>query len=419
MELHRVVVTGLGALTPIGNTCQEFWQNLLNGVSGAGPITHFDVSKFRTQFACEVKDFDLTKVMNFNIKEVRKMDLFTQYALVTAREAITDAGIDLASTNKERAGVVWGTGIGGFTTYGEEISAYATGDGTPRFSPFFIPKIIGDIAAGHISMHFGLLGPNYVTTSACASSANAIADACNLIRLGKVDWIVTGGSEAPINCSGIGGFNAMQALSVRNDDPKTASRPFDKGRDGFVVGEGSAALVLESLESALARNAKIYAEIGGCGLSSDAYHITAPHPEGAGAKLAMKHAIEEANLSVDSVDHINTHGTSTPLGDLAELKAIQALFGDFAYNININSIKSMIGHLLGAAGAVESVATILSVYNDIIPPTINHFEDDDRIDSKLNLTFNTAQKRVVNVALSNTFGFGGHNVSVLFKKYKD
>jgi len=416
MELRRVVITGLGALTPIGNSCDEYWKNLLLGVSGACPITRFDTTLFKTKFACEVKDFDVLKYMD--VKESRKMDIFTQYAITTACEAMEDANIDVSSVNLERAGVVWGTGIGGFATSVEEMNVFARGDGTPRFSPFFIPKIIGDIAAGQISIRFGLKGPNFVTTSACASSANAIADAFNLIRLGKADFIITGGSEAPITTAGVGGFNAMQALSARNDDPKTASRPFDKGRNGFVMGEGSGALILEELNHAIKRGAKIYAEVGGCGLSSDAYHLTAPHPEGAGAALAMRSALADAELPLESVDHINTHGTSTPLGDIAEVKAIQSVFGEHAYNLHINAIKSMIGHLLGAAGAVESVAMALTVFHDIVPPTINHFEDDENIDNKLNFTFNKAQKRVVNVAISNAFGFGGHNTSVLFKKYK-
>ncbi|MDR1879216.1 MAG: beta-ketoacyl-ACP synthase II [Bacteroidales bacterium] len=416
MELHRVVVTGLGALTPIGNSHDVFWKNLLLGVSGASPISHFDAALFKTRFACEVKDFDILKYTE--VKESRKMDLFAQFAIASASEAMEDSQIDLTQVDLERAGVIWGTGIGGFTTCAEEMRVYALGDGSPRFNPFFIPKIIGDIAAGHISMRFGLKGPNYVTTSACASSANAIVDAFNSIRLGQVDFVITGGSEAPISTAGVGGFNAMQAISTRNDDPQTASRPFDKGRDGFVMGEGSGALVLEELEHALKRNARIYAEVAGCGLSSDAYHITAPHPEGQGACLAMKNSLREAGLSPEAVDHINTHGTSTPLGDIAEIKAIQSLFGEHAYTININSIKSMIGHLLGAAGAVESVATVLTIYNDIVPPTINHFEDDEKLDNKLNFTFNKAQKRVVNVAISNAFGFGGHNTSLLFKKYK-
>ena len=415
MELRRVVITGLGALTPIGNSCDEYWKNLLLGVSGACPITRFDTDLFKTKFACEVKNFDILTYVD--MKESRKMDLFTQYALASSEEAMKDAAIDLSSVDLERAGVVWGTGIGGFATSVEEMKIFASGDGSPRFNPFFIPKIIGDIAAGQISIRFGIKGPNYVTTSACASSANAIADAFNLIRLGKVNFVITGGSEAPINAAGVGGFNAMHAISTRNDDPKTASRPFDKGRNGFVMGEGSGALILEELEHAVKRGAKIYAEVGGCGLSSDAYHLTAPHPEGLGASLAMRNALADAELPPESVDHINTHGTSTPLGDIAEAKAIQSVFGEHAYNIHINAIKSMIGHLLGAAGAVESVAMALTVLHDIVQPTINHFEDDENIDSKLNFTFNKAQKRVVNVAISNAFGFGGHNTSILFKKY--
>ncbi|MDR2410040.1 MAG: beta-ketoacyl-ACP synthase II [Bacteroidales bacterium] len=417
MELRRVVITGLGALTPIGNSCDEYWKNLLLGVSGAGPISRFDATLFKTRFACEVKNFDILKYVD--IKESRKMDLFTQFAISVAYEAMEDAKIDLSKADLERAGVIWGTGIGGFTTCVEEMNTFAHGDGTPRYSPFFIPKIIADIAAGQISMIFGLKGPNYVTTSACASAANAIADAFNIIRLGKADFVITGGSEAPINSAGVGGFNSMQAMSTRNDSPATASRPFDKDRNGFVIGEGAGALVVEELEHAIKRGAKIYAEIGGCGLSSDAYHITAPQPEGKGAFLAMKNTLKEAELPIEAIDHINTHGTSTPLGDIAEVKAIQALFGEHAYNININSIKSMIGHLLGAAGAVESIATVLTVFHDIVPPTINHFEDDENIDNKLNFTFNKAQKRIVNVAMSNAFGFGGHNTSLLFKKYKE
>ena len=416
MELRRVVITGLGALTPIGNSRDEYWQNLLLGVSGASPISSFDTTLFKTRFACQIKNFDILKYVE--LKEARKMDLFAQYAIATSCEAMEDSKLDLSTIDLERAGVVWGTGIGGFSTCAEEMSTYALGDGTPRFNPFFIPKIIGDIAAGHISMRFGLRGPSYVTTSACASSANAISDAFNLIRLGKVDVIVTGGSEAPVNQAGVGGFNSMQAISTRNDDPKTASRPFDKDRNGFVMGEGSGALILEELNHALKRGARIYAEIGGCGLSSDAYHLTAPKPDGEGACLAMKNALIEAGLPIESVDNINAHGTSTPLGDMAEVKAIQSLFGEHAYKININAIKSMVGHLLGAAGAVESVATVLTIYHDIVPPTINHFEDDENIDNKLNFTFNKAQKRVVNVAISNAFGFGGHNTSILFKKYR-
>ena len=416
MELRRVVITGLGALTPIGNTCDEYWKSLLLGVSGAEPITRFDASKFKTQFACEVKNFDVLQYMD--VKESRKMDLFSQFAIATSTEAIKDSGIDLSSINLDRMGVIWGSGIGGFTACYEEVRNFTLGGDEPRFNPFFIPKIIGDIAAGLISIQFGLRGPNYVTTSACASSANAISDAFNMIRLGKADIIVTGGSEAPIISPGVGGFNAMQALSTRNDDPKTASRPFDKGRNGFVIAEGSGALILEDLDHALRRGAKIYAEVGGCGLSSDAYHLTAPHPEGAGARAAMKYALEDAMISINEIDHINTHGTSTPLGDIAETKAILSLFGEHAYSININSIKSMVGHLLGAAAAVETVATVLTIYHDIVPPTINHFEDDENLDNRLNFTFNKAQNRVVNYALSNAFGFGGHNTSILFKKYK-
>jgi 3-oxoacyl-[acyl-carrier-protein] synthase II len=416
MELRRVVITGLGALTPIGNSCDEYWKNLLLGVSGACPISRFDATPFKTQFACEVKDFDILQYVD--IKESRKMDLFAQFAIAAADEAMKDSNLDLTKEDLERGGVIWGTGIGGFTTCSEEMRAFALGDGTPRFSPFFIPKIIGDIAAGHLSMRYGLKGPNYVTTSACASSANALADAFDYIRLGKVDFVISGGSEAPINPSGVGGFNSMQAMSTRNDSPKTASRPFDKDRNGFVIGEGSGALILEELDHALKRGARIYAEVVGCGLSSDAYHLTAPQPEGQGALLAMKNALREANLPIESVDHINTHGTSTPLGDMAEVKAIQSLFGEHAYTININSIKSMIGHLLGAAAAVESVATVLAIVNDVVPPTINHFEDDENIDNALNFTFNKPQQRIVNVAMSNAFGFGGHNTSIIFKKYK-
>ena len=418
MELKRVVVTGLGALTPIGNSWPEFWKNLLNGVSGAGPITRWDATPFKTRFACEVKNFDFSEHFPINIKEIRKMDLFTQFALASTKEAILDAQLDMDKINKERAGVVWGTGIGGSNTYCEELVGYAKDINNPRLSPFFIPKCIGDMAAGNISIYFDLRGPNYITSSACSSSANAISDAFNIIRLGKADWLVVGGSEAPINCAGLGGFNAMMALSTRNDDPKTASRPFDRDRDGFVLGEGAASIILEDLDHALKRGAKIYAEIAGVGLSSDAYHITAPHPSGNGAVLSMRNALEDAELPLDSVDHINTHGTSTPIGDIMEIKAIVSLFGEHAYTMHLNAIKSMIGHLLGGAGAIEAVATILSIYYDLIPPTINHFADDDRIDNKLNYTYNHYQERKVNVAISNSFGFGGHNVSILFKKYK-
>ncbi len=415
MELRRVVVTGMGALTPIGNSVEEFWTGLLNGVSGASTITKFDPTKFKTQFACEVKNFDISRYLDR--KEARKLDLFSQYAVATATDAIKDANIDLTTLNLDRAGVVWGTGIGGFTTFISEVTDFAQGDGTPKFNPFFITKIISDIAAGHLSMIFGFKGPNYSTSSACASSANAITDAFNLIRLGKADLFITGGSEAGVNTAGVGGFNAMHALSTRNDDPTTASRPFDKDRDGFVIGEGAGALVLEEYEHAKARGAKIHAELIGTGLSADAHHLTAPHPEGDGAYMAMKIAIEEGGIELNQVDHINTHGTSTPAGDIVEPKAICRLFGEHAYNININSTKSMTGHLLGAAGAVEAISVILAMQNDIVPPTINHFTDDEEIDNRLNFTYHKAQKRVVNYALSNSFGFGGHNASLLFKKY--
>lgn len=413
MEIKRVVVTGLGTLTPIGNNVSDYWNGLLNGVSGAAGITKFDASKFKTQFACELKNLDISQ--HLDRKEARKLDPFAQYAIIASKEAVADSNLDLEQINKDRAGVLWGTGIGGFSSFISEISDYALGDGTPRFNPFFIPKIIGDIAAGHISIMFGFKGPNYVTTSACASSANAIADAFNAIRYGKSDIMITGGSEACINVAAVGGFNAMHALSTRNDSPQTASRPFDKERDGFVLGEGAAALVLEEYEHAVKRGAKIYAEIGGVGLSADAHHITAPHPEGQGAMMAMKYAIEDAGVKAEEVDYINMHGTSTPLGDLAEMKAILRLFGEHAYKLNLNSTKSMTGHLLGAAGAVESVATVLCIKNGIVHPTINHFTDDPEVDNKLNFTFNKAQKREIRVALSNAFGFGGHNASLLFK----
>ncbi len=414
MELKRVVVTGMGALTPIGNSVQDYWNGLINGVSGAATITKFDAEKFKTQFACEVKNFDISQYLDR--KEARKLDLFSQYAVATADEAIKDAQIDLSAINLDRAGVIWGTGIGGFTSFIAEVTDFAKGDGTPKFNPFFIPKIISDIAAGHLSMIYGFRGPNYCTSSACASSANAIADAYNLIRLGKGDIFITGGSEAGVNTAGIGGFNALHALSTRNEDPCTASRPFDKDRDGFVIGEGAGALILEEYEHAKARGAKIYAELVGTGLSADAHHLTAPHPEGYGAMMAMKSAIDEAGITLDKIDHINTHGTSTPVGDIAEPKAILQLFGDHAYSININSTKSMTGHLLGAAAVIEAIATILAIKNDLVPPTINHFTDDPEIDNKLNFTFNKAQNRVVTYALSNAFGFGGHNTSLLFKK---
>ncbi|HIP36494.1 MAG TPA: beta-ketoacyl-[acyl-carrier-protein] synthase II [Crocinitomix sp.] len=417
MELKRVVITGLGALTPIGNTVDEYWKSLINGVSGAAPITYFDASKFKTQFACELKNFNVTDYLDR--KEARKLDQFSQYAMVSTAEAMADSGIDVEKINLSRAGVVWGSGIGGLKTFQDEAANFATGDGTPRYNPFFIPKMIVDIVAGHISIRYGFRGPNYVTVSACASSNNALIDAFNLIRLGKADVIMTGGSEAAVNESGVGGFNALRALSTRNDSPETASRPFDKDREGFVLGEGSGAILVEELEHAKARGAKIYAEIKGSGLSADAYHITAPHPDGLGAISVMEQALQEAGLSTKDVDYINVHGTSTPLGDIAETKAIKKVFGDDAYNLNISSTKSMTGHLLGAAGAIEAIACIKAIENNIVPPTINHFTDDPEIDSKLNLTFNKAQKREVNVALTNTFGFGGHNTSVIFQAFND
>ena len=415
MELKRVVVTGLGALTPIGNTLSEYWDGLVNGKSGAAPIKQFDASLFKTQFACELKDFNVEDHMDK--KEARKLDLFAQYAMVSATEAVADSGLMESNPNLDRVGVIWGSGIGGLKTFQDEAQSFFAGDGTPRFNPFFIPKMIADIAAGHISIKFGMRGPNYVTVSACASSTNAIIDAFNLIRLGKADAIVTGGSEACVNEMGMGGFNALKALSTRNDSPETASRPFDVDRDGFVLGEGSGALILEEYNHAVKRGAKIYAEVIGGGMSGDAYHITAPHPEGLGARNTMIAALEDANIDPSEVDYVNVHGTSTPLGDIAEVKAIQQVFGDHAYNLNISSTKSMTGHLLGAAGAIEAIACVLAVKNDLVPPTINHFTDDPELDNKLNFTFNKAQKRVVNVALSNTFGFGGHNTSVIVKKF--
>lgn len=415
MKLRRVVVTGLGALTPIGNTVPEYWDALVNGVSGADRITRFDASKFKTQFACEVKNFDPLKY--FDRKEVRKYDPYAQYGMVSSDEAIADAGLDNPDLDHERIGVIWASGIGGLVTFQDEVSDYARGDGTPRFNPFFIPKMIADITAGHISIKHGFKGPNFATVSACASSANAIVDAFNYIKWNKADVFVCGGSEAAVNAAGVGGFNAMHAISTRNDDPKTASRPFDKDRDGFVIGEGAGALVLEELEHALARGAKIYGEVVGSGLTADAYHMTGPHPEGDGARRAMKLAIEEAGMNLTDIEHINTHGTSTPLGDIAESKAIATLFGEHAPTININSTKSMTGHLLGAAGAIESIATILALKNGIIPPTINHFTDDPEIDNSLNYTFQKAVKRDITAAISNTFGFGGHNASILFKKF--
>ncbi|MCL4122811.1 UNVERIFIED_CONTAM: hypothetical protein GTU68_005242 [Idotea baltica] len=414
MELKRVVVTGLGALTPIGNTVDEYWKNLVNGVSGAAPITHFDATKFKTQFACEVKDFNPTDF--FDRKEARKMDKFTQYAMVASDEAIKSSGLDLDSINKERVGVIWGAGIGGLETFQNEVLNFGSGDGTPRFNPFFIPKMIADIAPGNISIKNGFMGPNYTTVSACASAANAMFDALNLIRLGHCDIIVTGGSEAAVTMAGMGGFNAMHALSTRNESPETASRPFDATRDGFVLGEGAGAIVLEEYEYAKARGAKIYAEVIGGGLSSDAHHMTAPHPEGKGVIVVMKNCLENSGLKPEDVDAINTHGTSTPLGDVAELKAIKEVFGDHAKSININSTKSMTGHLLGAAGAIEAISSILSIEHGIVPPTINHTTVDENIDPSLNLTLNKAQKRDVKVVMSNTFGFGGHNACIVFKK---
>jgi 3-oxoacyl-[acyl-carrier-protein] synthase II len=414
MQLKRVVVTGLGALTPIGNTLPEYWEGLKNGKSGAAPITRFDSTLFKTKFACEVKNFEIGNFMDR--KEARKMDPFAQYAMVAVDEAIKDANLPLADLNPNRIGVIWGSGIGGLLTFQEEVKSYAKGDGTPRFNPFFIPKMIPDLSAGHISIKYGFRGPNYVTVSACASSTNAIYDAFTFLRLGKADIIVSGGSEAAVCEAGMGGFNALKALSERNDSPETASRPYDKDRDGFVLGEGAGALILEEYEHAKKRGAKIYAEIIGGGMSSDAYHITAPHPEGAGIIQVMYNAFEDAGIKPEDVDYVNTHGTSTPLGDIGEIKAIQKVFGDHAYKLNISSTKSMTGHLLGAAGAIESIACILAINQSIIPPTINHFTDDPDLDPKLNMTFNKAQKRDVNIALSNTFGFGGHNFSVLLKK---
>jgi 3-oxoacyl-[acyl-carrier-protein] synthase II len=414
MIARRVVVTGLGAVTPIGNNVQEYWNALSKGVSGAAPITQFDTSKFKTTFACEVKNFNPEQFMDR--KEARKMDRFTQFAMVTTDEAIRDAGLDLEKINKSRVGVIWGSGIGGLTSFFAESMEYAKGDGTPRFSPFFITKMIADIASGLISIKYGFGGPNYTTVSACASSNNAMIDAFNYIRLGKSDIMITGGSEACVNEPAIGGFSNMKALSERNNDPATASRPFDKERDGFVLGEGSGSLVLEEYEHAKARGAKIYCEIAGGGMSADAYHMTAPHPDGLGVINVLNWALEDAQLTPQDIDYINVHGTSTPLGDVAELKAIKAVFHEHAYKLNISSTKSMTGHLLGGAGAVEGIATILALHHNIIPPTINHFTDDDAIDAGFNLTFNKAQQREVSAAISNTFGFGGHNASVVFRK---
>ena len=419
MELKRVVVTGLGAVTPVGNTPEEMWKNLLNGVSGAAPITLFDASKFKTQFACEVKNFDVTEYVDR--KEARKMDRYTQFAVVAAMQAVKDCGMDLEAEDKDRIGVVFGVGIGGIKTYQDEVENYVVNrENGPKFNPFFIPKMIADIAAGQISIMYGFHGPNYITASACASSSNALADAFNLIRLGKANAIVAGGAEAAICETGVGGFNGMHALSTRNDEPEKASRPFSASRDGFIIGEGAGCLILEELEHAKARGAKIYAEMVGAGMSADAHHITASHPEGLGAKLVMRNALEDAVMKPEEIDYINVHGTSTHVGDISEVKAIKDVFGEAAYQLNISSTKSMTGHLLGAAGAVEAMATVLAIHDNIIPPTINH-EDDDRdeeIDYQLNFTFNKAQKREVRAALSNTFGFGGHNAGVVFKKYE-
>ena len=414
MSTRRVVVTGLGALTPIGNTVTDFWNNLLNGVSGADRITRFDASLFKTQFACELKEFNPTDFLDR--KEARKMDAYTIYAMVASEEAMQDSGIQPENINRDRAGVIWASGIGGLDTFLKECGDYATGNGTPRFNPFFIPKMIADIAAGHISIKYGFRGPNYATVSACASSTHAMIDAFNYIKWGKADIFITGGSEASINAAGVGGFNAMHALSTRNEDPKTASRPFDNDREGFVLGEGAGALVLEEYEHAKTRGAKIYAEVVGGAMTADAHHITAPHPEGLGAMNVMKFAIKDAEMAPEDVDYVNVHGTSTPLGDVAEIKAIKGVFGEHAKNLNISSTKSMTGHLLGAAGAVEAIASILTVKHDVIPPTINHFTDDPNIDNSLNYTFNKAQKREVKSAISNTFGFGGHNACIMVKK---
>lgn len=417
MELKRVVVTGIGALTPLGNTKDEYWDSLAKGVSGAAPITRFDTEKFRTKFACEVKGFDVKDFIDR--KEARKMDPNTQYGMVAGDEAIVDSGLDLEKVDKTRVGVIWGSGIGGFSTFQEEVMNFANGDGTPRYNPFFVPKMIVDITPGLLSIKYGFMGPNFATVSACASSNHAITDAYTYIQLGKANAILTGGSEAGVIESGIAGFNAMKALSERNDSPETASRPYDKERDGFVLGEGSGAILLEELEHAKARGAKIYGEILGSGMSADAYHITQPHPEGRGIELVMKNALQDANLTPDQVHYVNTHGTSTPLGDSGEIRAVQNVFGDNALNLNISSTKSMTGHLLGAAGAVEFIACLMAINKGIVPPTINHFTDDPTIDPKLNLTFNKAQERVVDIAMSNTFGFGGHNTSIVVGKYTE
>lgn len=415
MQLRRVVVTGLGALTPLGNSVSEYWNGLINGVSGAAPITKFDASKFKTRFACEIKGFNPEDY--FERKEARKLDGFSHYALVVAEQAVKDSGMDLEKINHDRVGVIWGSGIGGLKTFQDEVINFGKGDGTPRFNPFFIPKMIADIASGHISIKYGFRGPNFTTVSACASSTNALIDAFTYIRMGKANIIISGGSESTVNETCVGGFNALQALSQRNDDPATASRPFDLNRDGFVMGEGAGCIILEELEHAKARGAKIYAEVVGGGMGADAYHMTAPHPEGLGAANVMRAALEDAEMTIADIDYINVHGTSTPIGDPQEIKAIQTVFGEDAYRLNISSTKSMTGHLLGAAGAIEAIASIMAVIHDEIPPTINHFSDDPVFDTKLNLTFNKAQKRTVRAALSNTFGFGGHNASIIVKKY--
>lgn len=417
MELKRVVVTGMGALTPIGNTLSEYWEGLLAGKSGADLITRFDTTHFKTKFACEVKNLNVLD--HIDRKEARRMDPYAQYAIISSEEAIVDSGLDLDKINVDRAGVIWGSGIGGLTSFTKEVIEFANGNGVPRFSPFFIPMMIADIASGHISIKHGLRGPNYTTVSTCASSNNALVDAFNYIRLGKCDFIISGGSEASVTEPAMGGFNSMKALSERNDSPATASRPFDKERDGFVLGEGAGALILEEYEHAKARGAKIYAEVMGGGMSADAHHITAPHPEGLGATNVMLNALEDSGMKPEEIDYVNVHGTSTPLGDVSETKAIEKVFGDHAYNLNISSTKSMTGHLLGAAGAIESIAAIMAIKHNIAPPTINHFTDDDQFDPRLNFTFNKAQKREIRAALSNTFGFGGHNVSVIFKQLED
>ena len=416
MQLKRVVVTGIGALTPIGNTADEYWKGLSTGVSGAAPITRFDAEKFKTRFACEVKNYDQNNY--FDRKEARKMDLFTQFAHIVADEAVKDSALDLEKINSDRAGVIWGAGIGGLKTLQDEVMNFTKGDGTPRYNPFFVPKMIADIAPGMISIKYGFRGPNFTTVSACASGTNAIIDSYNYIRLGMADVFITGGSEAAVCESGVGGFNALKALSERNDSPETASRPFDKDRDGFVLGEGAASLILEDYDHAVARGAKIYAELIGGGMSADAYHMTAPHPEGIGATNVMINALKDANISPEEVDYINVHGTSTPLGDVSESMAILNVFKDHAYNLNISSTKSMTGHLLGAAGAIEAAACVMAIKNGEVPPTINHFTDDEQFDSKLNFTFNKSQKRDIKVALSNTFGFGGHNTSIIFRKFE-